>query len=189
MAKLVAGIGINDADYPIFKTIGGKREICPYYRKWADMLNRAYKLGKHSYISCEVCDEWLTFSNFKRWMEEQDWEGKQLDKDLLGDGKLYSPDTCCFIDSKANSFLTTRRAGRGNYPLGVRRKPGCRFEARVNDGSGRPKSLGYFGCATAAHLAWKAAKRRQAIILGESLGDSRITNLLVSWVDNTSLYD
>lgn len=47
---------------------------------------------------CSVCEEWLTFSNFKRWMEQQDYEGKALDKDLLvSQNKTYSSETCVFV--------------------------------------------------------------------------------------------
>lgn len=30
-----------------------------------------------------MADEWNTFSNFKNWMEKQNWEDKQLDKDII----------------------------------------------------------------------------------------------------------
>ena len=107
--RLVYGVGINDADYVVQKweTIGyvnGKQKqkliwICPYYSAWKSMLKRCYSSKyqdkRPTYKGCSVSDEWLTFSVFKVWMEKQDWEGKQLDKDLLFEGnKIYSADTC-----------------------------------------------------------------------------------------------
>ena len=94
--KLVFGVGINDADYVIDKRINaslpGERRsqkvlwACPYYSRWKDVLSRCYAayhlLKRPNYFDCTVCEEWLLFSNFKKWMEQQDWEGKQLDKDL-----------------------------------------------------------------------------------------------------------
>ena len=94
--KLVYGVGINDADYSVAKTevighVDGKRKQkrvwgCPYYEVWANMLKRCYSAkcqGKQpTYKGCSVSEEWLRFSNFGRWMEVQDFEGKQLDKDL-----------------------------------------------------------------------------------------------------------
>ena len=69
-------------------------------------------------ITC--CQEWLIFSNFKSWMKQQDWEGKQLDKDLLiYQNKIYSPETCVFVDRKINQFLVKSNNSRGKYPLGV----------------------------------------------------------------------
>lgn len=45
--KLVFGVGINDADYNVYKTgiVDGKQTvlwICPFYRKWKDMMMRCY---------------------------------------------------------------------------------------------------------------------------------------------------
>ena len=115
--KLVAGVGVNDADYPIVRfveTINGKKKrewICPYYKTWSAMLNRCYRLANdkryNSYSQTTVCQEWHTFSNFKSWMEKQDWEGKDLDKDLLTDNNQYSPSNCVFIPSRLNTFLIT----------------------------------------------------------------------------------
>lgn len=111
--KLVCGVGINDADYPVRIRSHIKQDgtfldewRCPFYTKWQKMLSRCYgKYNKsqkfNSYDQVEVCQEWLRFSNFKSWMEKQDWESKELDKDLLsGESKIYSPETCCFISHR-----------------------------------------------------------------------------------------
>lgn len=110
--KLVCGFGINDADYVVqrkYRDSNGKRktDYCPYYRKWQNMVERCYsnRCGYSTYSKTFVCEEWKYFSNFKSWMETKDWEGKYLDKDLLGDGTLYSPETCCFIDNQTNVFI------------------------------------------------------------------------------------
>lgn len=112
MDKKVCGFGINDVDYTINKKITDEdgntlTEICPFYRRWLNMIQRCYS-DRPNYIyykDVNVCEEWKYLSKFKAWMEKQDWEGKHLDKDLLGDGKLYSPATCCFIDNQTNSFI------------------------------------------------------------------------------------
>ena len=60
---------------------------------------------------------------FKRWMEKQDWEGKQLDKDIIKKGnKLYCPEFCFFVDNKVNSILTDPAAARGGTPNGVHKR-------------------------------------------------------------------
>lgn len=132
--KLVCGVGINDADYVVQRkeTIGyvnGKHKqklvwTCPYYRVWTNMLVRCYSTKKQekypTYKGCTVSDEWLTFSVFKSWMEKQDWDGKQLDKDLLFEGnKVYSAETCVFVTKEVNMFTTERCAARGEWPIGV----------------------------------------------------------------------
>ena len=113
--KLVAGVGVNDADYPIVRfgeTVNGRKKrewICPYYKTWSAMLNRCYRAANdkryNSYKDTTVCEDWHIFSNFRLWMEEQNWEGKELDKDLLTDNNQYSPDNCIFISSRLNTFL------------------------------------------------------------------------------------
>ena len=73
-----------------------------------------------TYKGCSVSEEWLRFSNFKRWMEKQDWDGKQLDKDILFEGnKVYSAETCVFVTSVVNSFTSDSGAKRGEWLIGV----------------------------------------------------------------------
>lgn len=100
MAKKVRGVGINDSITPIHTVVNGKRAMCPFYRVWSNMLDRCYGNSElNGYDSVSICEEWLTFSNFKIWMEKQDWQGKQLDKDILSKGgsKTYSPSTAMFF--------------------------------------------------------------------------------------------
>lgn len=122
--KKVCGVGINDADYATQgrDKITGKRWWCPYYSRWHSMIKRCYsekyQEKNPTYKGCAVCEEWLYFSNFKRWVEEQDWKGKHLDKDFLVEGnKVYGPDTCVFMDGSLNTFTTLRAALRGDYPF------------------------------------------------------------------------
>lgn len=114
MLKLVYGVDINDADYKVRdnKWINGKSvyvDKCKIYSFWASMLGRCYsekfKDKQPTYHGCHVAKEWHLFSNFKAWMAAQDWQGNELDKDLLGNGKIYSPDTCCFISKSLNNFI------------------------------------------------------------------------------------
>jgi len=60
------------------------------------------------------------FSAFREWMDDQGWQGKNLDKDLLVCGnKIYSPETCLFVSPAINRLLTNGMASRGKYPQGV----------------------------------------------------------------------
>ncbi len=172
--SLINGVGINDATESITKSVfvNGKYKLvwrCPYYEKWKSMLDRCYfqkGVTRHkAYVDCYVCDEWLTFSNFKSWMETQDWEGKQLDKDLLLLGnKVYSPETCCFIYADLNVSIAKTKAGK--YPTGVYycynvnrpplKKP---YYARLgNINSSNFKNLGMFFSPEEGHRAWQKAK-------------------------------
>ena len=124
---VIKGVGINDAPYQVsYRDNDGKNNICPYYGHWYNMMVRAYCPHYHkkkpTYIGCSVDERWHKFMDFRRWMENQDWEGKYLDKDIKMMGnKIYSPDTCLFVTLEVNSLLLCGRSSDGNgYPIGVR---------------------------------------------------------------------
>lgn len=160
MGKLVFGVGINDADYPIRDSKAGT--LCPFYRVWQSMLRRCYSAHTQgeqpAYLECEVCPEWHRFSTFKEWMLTQDWENKHLDKDLLTETKVYSPDTCMFIPQKLNNLIIRRGKGRQTYLRGVVFIPETgKYRARVNEGKVR-KHLGVFDSEYEAHKTYLEAK-------------------------------
>lgn len=102
----IYGKGINDAGYPTEQRINGIRVLCPFYTKWSSMIRRCYSGEHEQYINCNVCEEWLTFSIFKEWMLQQDWEGLELDKDIKIPGnKMYSPFTCLFVPKEVNNLM------------------------------------------------------------------------------------
>ena len=182
---LVYGVGVNDADYKIGGRVDGKHWKCPYYERWKQMLRRCYcpiYLNKQpTYKDCTVCDEWLTFSNFKAWMEQQDWYGKHLDKDLLVVGnKVYSPDTCVFVDQYINSFTTDRLALRGNFPLGVTFKNGKYMSRCMNPFTGKKDYLGLFDTPEKAHKAWRVKKDSLAGMLASRCEDRRLRESLIN---------
>jgi hypothetical protein len=157
------GVGINDAWYMVKPIIQGKRYYCPYYSKWHGMINRCY-WGKYhdkkpTYRDCTVCDEWLRFSVFKKWMTEQDWKGKELDKDIIKPGnKIYSPENCRFVTSELNILLSDSIRMRGQHPRGVTLSSRCSsYAARVND-NGKPVTIGYFSTPELASDAYVEAK-------------------------------
>ena len=180
--KLVCGVGIND-----LKGLGTE-ETKPYYKRWYEMLRRCYsehRLEKYpTYKDCTVCEEWLTFSNFKRWMEQQDWEGKALDKDLLVYGNtVYSPEACCFIDVRLNNFMIKSDHSRGILPVGVWTEHYSLldgtiktvYRSHIGAGvNGKLKRLGYFENTLSAHKAWQKAKIEQAIVLATQQTDLRV---------------
>lgn len=193
--KLVYGVGINDAAYVVQKNeinkVNGVRKPskawrCPYYQTWVDMLARCYSAKQQerrpTYKGCTVSDEWHAFSNFKNWMEMQEWEGKQLDKDLLFEGnKIYSAETCVFVTRMVNMFTTDRGSDRGELMLGVildkRRE---KFRAQCsNTFSGKREFLGYFTCEQQAHKAWLKRKLELARLLAAEQSDPRVAKALV----------
>ena len=197
--KLVYGVGINDADYHVHRSINGKREwVCNYYKTWADMLQRCYSEAKHkrrpTYKDCEVFREWLTFSKFKEWMEYQDWDNKELDKDLIKAGnREYCPEYCVFIHSKVNSFTIDSGSVRGNSLIGTSwHKRDLVFQAYCNNSFVRRtrEHLGYFTDEIQAHLVWKSRKRELAIQLANSeyVTDERVAQALINRYQGDGVY-
>lgn len=190
--KLVAGIGINDADYPVSKgaVLKGKKVAvwtCPYYKRWDSMIKRVYcegYLGRHpSYMGCSVCKEWLTFSNFKAWMKTQPWEGEDidLDKDILKKGnRKYCPERCVFIHSKVNTFIISEK--RMSVWTGVRtnKKTGKHKAACSNPFTKKVETWGEFDTAREAHAAYKARKHQHACDIADSdwVTDERVREAL-----------
>lgn len=187
----IYGWGINDADYKVMvskKINGVSKQVwkCPYYTKWFSMLNRClspkYQKDKVTYTNKSICEEWKYFSNFRAWMEKQDWEGKHLDKDLLISGNSrYSPETCCFVTLEVNGFMTRRQNGRGKYPLGVslyspnsKHLPFIAVMSTFREYR-KTKSLGRFDTPEEAHKAWQLAKIERAKLLILEYNDEPLT--------------
>lgn len=183
--KLVYGVGINDANYEVATIVDGKKINDKYYACWQSMLSRCYSENYHAkkptYKDCRASDEWLRFSNFRAWMIQQDWEGKELDKDLLFIGnKLYSAETCVFVDRATNQFITDAKSARGLWPRGVtyEKKTG-EFQARCsNPFTKKHEHLGRFNCPRLAHYAWRAKKHEHALKIADMQTDARVAEVL-----------
>ena len=190
--RRIYGIATNDVKDEIYRreTIDGKEKIvwtCPYYRRWKNMLKRCYSeselMKNPTYIGCSVCSGWLLFSNFKEWMKSQDWEGKELDKDLLFEGnKTYSPETCVFISNIVNTFTNTEKKGISNGLVGASwDKLTLRYRSRCcNPFSGKYECIGRFDSEYEAHVAWKKRKHELSLALSESeyVTDDRVRDKL-----------
>ena len=155
----VCGIGINDFD-GLVKVNGKPTKV---YDQWKSMLCRCYSNNRQekqpTYIGCYVCEEWLLFTNFKKWYETHYRLDYHLDKDILFKGnKLYSPETCSFVPQEVNKLFTNRKNDRGNLPIGVcYSKKYNKFQSQINI-NGVIKHLGYFITAKDAYLSYKKAK-------------------------------
>tara|TARA_R110000787_G_scaffold90783_4_gene191493 strand:- start:2407 stop:3066 length:660 start_codon:yes stop_codon:yes gene_type:complete len=212
--KLIHGVGVNDAGYVTQKyeyiegrTPSGIRKRksvwrCPYYSKWESMLARCYSIKyletRTAYRGCTVCDEWLLFSNFRKWMVMQDWAGNQLDKDILVEGnKIYSPETCIFVVQKINTFMGDCGDVRGNYLVGSSLpKNTSRFSSQCSNpfkdkGDLRKRHMGLFDSEVEAHLAWKKRKHEYAVELANSeyVTDDRVRQALIYMYENYTIVE
>lgn len=180
---LTFGVGVNDSDYAVRDNRGGRLTMCHFFQTWLGMMKRCYsekyQLTRPTYIGCSVHEGWHRFTDFKSWMEKQDWEGNQLDKDLIVSGnKIYSSETCAFVDLVTNNFITDRSSDRGLWPIGVDFNNG-KFRAQCcNPFKKKNEHLGYFSCPEKAHEAWRKRKHELACQLADMQTDGRAANAL-----------
>ena len=102
----VCGVGFTGAGRHK-ANIGGKNT--KPYAVWHSMLERCYSAKRQTkypaYKNCTVDPEWHDFQSFADWFEDNYAEGLHLDKDIRVPGnKVYSPGTCLFVTSAANTI-------------------------------------------------------------------------------------
>lgn len=186
--KLKFGVGINDSDYSVNPVINGKRKMCSFYCVWSNMIRRCYmpdekrRLGIETpYIGCTVAEEWHRFSNFKSWMEKQDWKNKHLDKDLKVYGnKVYSPDTCIFISKQINVLISEGRYSDYGLKRGLT-IDGGKFRARISK-YGKDCEIGHFTNEEDAHQAWIIERKKYILEVAEK-EDLYIKQMLIEWMN------
>jgi len=162
--RLVCGVGVMDIKGGSQIIVNGVVKKCPIYSRWVIMLRRCYNPNRtqyfeNSYKDVTVCDEWLTYSNFKGWVLNQEWVGKDLDKDLISpSSREYSPKTCCFITHKLNLALSAEKSSKGDSLIGCYwRTDRNKFQANISLGD-KVKYLGRFDTELEAHLVYLIAR-------------------------------
>jgi hypothetical protein len=187
MGKLIHGVGINDANYAINDKINGR---CPLYIRWRHMITRCYSTKslqeKPQYQGCTVTKEWHYFSNFRQWcLSQGDIRNKELDKDIMYPGnKVYSPNTCVFVEHELNSLFIRNKAKRGLYPAGVHyNKQNKKYHSRLAIQS-KLTHLGYYDTPEEAHQAYLKAKIEyiQSYHIPRQT-DQRVIDGLNRWID------
>lgn len=172
----ILGVGINDAEYHITNCDKDGRILsrCPYYSKWSGMLRRCYcevyQKKQVTYKGCVVCDEWLIFSSFKLWMKGQsNWEGNEIDKDILVSGnKVYSPKTCRFVSHRVNNLFNIHLNIKRSLPTGICwDKDNGKFLAQISM-YGKTKKIGRFDILADATNAYRRCKKSYIIELAEN---------------------
>jgi len=184
--KLVGGWGINDLNIPARN---------PLYEKWKKMIYRCVlphdkSYSKYGGAGVTICPEWKNFSNFYQWASQYDWEGKEIDKDLLvNNNKIYSPNTCCFLSRPVNTFLTGLTHGSTNeYPPGVSLNPNQSklkpYKAQCCDLTGRQKFLGRYKTPLEAYKAYVEYKSKLTLKYALKENDLRIRKGLIRFAND-----
>lgn len=156
LRKKKFGIAVNDYN--------GSTKNLKSYLVWNHMLERCYDESLRykfpTYKDCSVCADWLLFSNFKKWFDDNYVDGYHLDKDILIKGnKVYSPETCCFVPQEINKMLTKTNSLRGSLPIGVRRAKNGMFIAVISRRK-ETTQIGTYSTPEKAFMAYKEAKEK-----------------------------
>ena len=92
----------------------------PAYSTWCNMLSRCYDknyIDPHLYENSTVHEDWYCFQTFAEWyykeLSDLKWNGKSyLDKDILGNGNLYSDKSCCLVSPAINTIIAQVHGGK-----------------------------------------------------------------------------
>ena len=192
MRKPVFGVGINDADYMQQPVVGGSRMTCPAYRAWKAILMRCYDKRFHkkepSYIGVLMSDEWHSFMAFRAWWVNNYAEGFHIDKDIIGDGSMYSRESCIYIPRWLNAFIIAPEKASNECSTGVSiyTRNSKKFVAQCNNPiTGQREFLGYFNCNEDARRAYVKRKIKHADSLKAMMDaiDTRIYNRVIRIIE------
>ena len=143
--------------------MGGKQTYTCSGTMWTAMKNRCLQGGaaqvkQPAYLQC--VNGFYDFHEFTDWHLNQVGYGKgwHLEKDILGDGKVYSPTTCVLAPQEINNLILTSASIRGEWPIGVS------FDREYDKFSssckvyGKCKKIGRYSTPEAAFEAYKIFK-------------------------------
>lgn len=184
LEPIMCGIGYRGVLYE-----NGRLES---YIRWHDMINRCYNERFHEkqpqYKGCTVCEEWLNYSNFKVWYDQNKIKDMSLDldKDILFKGnKEYSPSTVAFVPHEINTLFINGKKNRGDYPLGVHfDKEKDRFRAEMSF-MGDTIRLGRFKTVESAFARYKEYKEDFIKDMAEQYKDvlpHKVYDAMMNWV-------
>lgn len=174
--KKVYGVGIND--------VPGSSGTTEYI-KWSSTIKRCYDTKwiekyRPTYINATICEEWLTFSNYKAFYDANYFDGAVLDKDILFPGnKHYSPDTCVFVPEFINLIVVCNPTQ--NHLFGVTKNKNS-YTAKITIEK-QTVSLGKFETELEAHRAWQSVKGQHLVAAAKQYKDEYPNNF------NQDVYD
>ena len=150
------------------------------YITWVDMLDRCYGKANNakndSYKNrVTICQEWLCYSNFSKWVEEQEnysffndgqWV---LDKDILvKNNTVYSPEKCCLVPKYVNAIFIKEKSTRGIYPIGVSITKNDKYQVHCSDG----ETQLYLGCYDSPEKAFEIYKNYKEFVIKEKANEA-----------------
>lgn len=143
---------------PISEVVDGVKVQRKEYSQWLGMVNRVK--GKKYYDGVIVSDNFKSYDWYLDWAKQQKgflnletcgrlWA---IDKDIVGDGTIYSEDVCVFVPAEINNMF--RRSFKHDLPEGVfKEKRKKKFKSAISK-FGKHIHLGYFDSVEEAHQVY-----------------------------------
>lgn len=162
---------------PISDVVDGKNVVRKGYTQWAGMFNRAK--GQKYYEEVGISGMFKSYDLWCEWAKEQKgfmeldvndrvWS---LDKDIVGDGTIYSEDVCVFVPCVINNLFKSSKRKTTNF-MGVFKESRKKlFKASITVES-KHHHLGYFKTELEAHLEYLKARKCFADDLFRDYGDA-----------------
>lgn len=172
--KEILNGSVYDPYYPIYYNVGflgegifSKIKDKDIYNVWQKILVRCYNIKDYNYQAygkkgITLSSKWHNFQNFSlfyRKNKKKDWE---LDKDIVCNiknisPKIYSEDTCIFIPSYINGFLSTDRPSVGVYPF-IDEDCTTKYKAKIGSNY-KNYDLGIYDSFKEAKIAYSKKKK------------------------------
>ena len=150
-----------------YNSVNSKINGKDLYDTWNKMFDRCYRGSDLTYKNVDVCEEWYSFQNFMKFVDETfpkhiTTEQFILEKDIMQQGvenKIYSPETCLWIPKRINSYIQNKRSGTKNEFKGIN-KDGNQWVASSTlfENGGVKYAIGYFYSIEEAISAYKEFK-------------------------------
>lgn len=134
--------------------------LCSIYSRWNNITTRSCRecpslTGKKTYEFVEISDKFLDYAFFMEWFKGSEFSdyytfgvNYNIDKDLLGNGTIYSEDVCVFIPQWLNALIptTNTKADKRTMYVSVKRKNDkvLKYTAFLKMGDGKSKFVGGF---------------------------------------------
>lgn len=162
---------------PVSDKINDKTVVRKEYTQWLAMFNRAK--GKKNYENVVLSEMFKSYDLWYGWAKEQkgfmglDVNNRiwAIDKDIVGDGTIYSEDVCVFVPCVINNLFTSSKRKSTGYAGVFKESRKKLFKAGITVDS-KSHHLGYFKTEVEAHLEYLKARKVFADKLYDKYGEA-----------------
>lgn len=153
---MIYGIATFDPENMSMSSLKPGRES-KLARMWRKVIDSCYadKCGGAQ----EVCEQWLVFSEFCNWANDNWFDGAVLSTKIIADGNPIGPENTMLITKKLSGFLNPGRK-KSCLPDGVSfEKDRSKYLASCsNPNTGKIDKIGRYESPSRAHHEWKKRK-------------------------------